>query len=367
MYTAITFHIAAALSCGSSNPVTTDDCYFGAVDTLQVIFQIGEELGDSTNTFISIADVDIDENGRLLVLDDIAASVKAYDSQGNYLQLVTQRGSGPGELTHPRGLTSMPGGRLVVSAPSRHGFVVFDDSLRYLEEISLWLCNSPYDLTAISGNRMAICRYDEDGTNDFIRHTLGIYSWGEESMDVLLWKDSLEINASDETRDPSQSWIFCLFELLQTNSDSSGNIYFAPIDQSEYRVIAWDATGNEILNISKEIIPVEKSPEEIESEILYMNSYYRNRSGHAPPFEFHPNPFRNAVADVGVGPDGNLWVRRGTTTDIFFDIYDLDGVPVRHAVFPVESWSWKTETTPYGIIAWELDPIAGYQILYFLR
>ena len=73
------------------------------------------------------------------------------------------------------------------------------------------------------------------------------------------------------------------------------------------------------------------------------------------------------IEDVGIGPDENLWVRRGTRTDLFFDIYDLDGVLLQHAIYVVESWSWETEITPYGILAWELDPLESYQKLYFIR
>jgi len=337
------------------------------VDTLQSIFQIGEELGDSTNTFGSILDVSVDRDGRILVLDEVYAFVKIYDLQGNYLRQVSRRGDAPGELARPRGLGIMPDGRLIISSPGKAGFVVFDSSFHFLEEISLWYNNSPYDLAAISNSEVVICRYDEDPDNDFIRHTLGIYSLGSTNCDVLLWKDSMEVTKSLEETDPSQSWIFCLFNLLEVNTDYSGNIYFAPIDQFEYRVIVWDSAGNEILNLTRDITPVEKTFGEIESEVMYMNGHFRNKAGYLPSFEFHPLPYRNMIEEVGIGPDENLWVRRGTRIDLFFDIYDLDGVLLRHAVYPVESWSWETEITPYGILAWELDPLTGYQKLYLVQ
>ncbi len=369
VYCIILLCVALICGCDDTAYITTESNYntLQEVDTLQMQFQIGEELGDSTNTFYSIVDVDLDNTGRLFVLDGFDASVRTFDLQGNFLQQVTRRGAGPGELLRPRSLSFMPDGRLVISAPSKQGFVVFDDSLHFLEEIRLWNENSPYDLTAISDNRIALSRYDEDPSSDYIRHTVGLYSWGEPTWDTILWKDSLEIEASDESRDPSKSWIFCLFNLLETSTDNSGNIYFAPLDQFEYRVIAWDSTGNEILNLTRDFAPVEKTQGEINSEVVYMNSYYSSRAGQLPSFEFHPLPFKYMIEDVGIGPDENIWVRRGTRTDLFFDIYDRNGNLVRNAVYPLDSWTWETEITQYGIFAWELDPLEGYQKLYFVR
>lgn len=83
--------------------------------------------------------------------------------------------------------------------------------------------------------------------------------------------------------------------------------------------------------------------------------------------EFHPAIYKNLTSGVGIGPDGNLWVSLGTHRDIFFDIYDLNGNLLRHAVFPKLSRCWETEITEQGILAWEADPVEGYQKLYFLR
>lgn len=365
---AVIFCQAFIIGCNDTAPSTAESNMNALpVDTLQIQFEIGEELGDSTKTFYSIVDVDVDNSGSLFVLDGFDASVKAYDLQGNFIQIVTRRGPGPGELLRPRSLSFMPDGRLVISAPSKQGFVVFDDSLHFLEEIRLWNDNSPYDLAAISDYRIAVSRYDDDPSNDYIRHTLGLYSWGEARWDTILWKDSFEMKESEEIRDPSQSNIFALYNLLEASTDNSGNIYLAPPDQFEYRVIAWDSTGNEIMNLTRDLAPVEKTQDEINSEVVYMKSSYSNRAGHLPSFEFHPLSFRYMIEDVGIGPDENIWVRLGTRTDLFFDIYDRNGNLVRNAVYPLESYSWETEITQYGIFAWELDPLEGYQTLYFVK
>ena len=225
------------IGCGVENPEqSTADQFFLPVDTLQVVFEVGEELGDSTNTFWSIAVAAIDNEGRIFVLDDIGTCVKVFDLQGNYLQQVSRRGDGPGELARPKGLTVMPDGRLVIAESSKCGYVVFDGSLEFVEEIGLWADNSPYGVTVISNSKLVVCRYDEDQMNDFIRHTVTICNWAVEGWETLLWKDSMEVSI-DSYSNWSEEMIFVLFNELSTTSDGSGNTYFTPPNPFEYSVL----------------------------------------------------------------------------------------------------------------------------------
>ncbi len=354
--------------CGSDDPGKgLDDDIAAQIDTLQAVIEIGQEIGDSTEIFGSIRAAGIDDLGRIFVLDEIAACIKVYDLQGNYLQQLSRRGDGPGELMCPQGLFIMPDGRIAVTEANKWGYVMFDDSLELLEEVRLWCENPPYHVTPISNDRILACRYDGSPTPDVTRHTVGIYRWGEAEMTELLWKDSLEISDAEFNRDPSEFYVFCWFELYAPGGDGAGRTFFAPVDPFEYRVIGWDSTGTEILNFTRSIAPVLKTDSEIEYEISYVNDYFPLRGGRPLMFEFHPSPYKNMISDVGIGPDRNLWVRRGTRTDLFFDIYDLEGNPLRQAVFPKDSWVWATEITPHGILAWELDPEEGYQKLFLIR
>lgn len=336
------------------------------VDTLDAVLQIGREIGDSTETFGSILTARIDQQDRILVLDEISACIKVYDMQGNFIQQLSRRGNGPGELMHPQGMFIMPDGRIAVTEPNRNGFVVFSESLAFQEEVGLWAENPPYQVTPITDDLILGCRFEGSQDPEVTRHTVAIYPWGEGEYTDLLWKDSLVISDAEFYRDPSPFYVFAWFDLYSPGGDSEGNTYFAPVDPFEYRVMGWDSTGTEILNFTREIAPVAKTDEELEYEIAYVDDYFRLRGGSPLPFEFQPAPYKNTIRDVGIGPDQNLWVRRGAYTELFFDIYDLRGNLIRHAIYPVSSFSWQTEITPRGILAWELDPLDGYQKLYLI-
>jgi len=353
------------LGCSGNSPgVDRDNQIAVQCDTLQVNFQLGEEIGDSTNMFWSIASADIDDQGRIFVLDNIDASVRAYDLQGNYLQQVTRRGPGPGELLWPRALTVMPDGRLVICASSKGGYVVFNDSLEFEQEIDLWENNSPYHVSPLSSSRIVACRYNDSIELDLAWHTIAIYDLDSPDFDILLFKDSISCTDSEIEANPSRFFNFGDAK-LKSYGDGNGNVYFAPMDTLNYRIFGWDSLGNQTLFIEREMTPAQKSPGEIQAESAFLESMYRGRTWR--PFVPRPYQHRFMIADVGIGPDGNLWARRGTRLDLFFDIYDLEGSLLRNAVCPIESWSWKTEITPYGILAWEQDPLDGYQKLYFIQ
>lgn len=361
--------LVVVIGCESSNTDLADDSICLPLDTLSVVLEIGEEIGDSTNTFSYLSNADIDTHGRIIAVDELDACVKVFDLQGNYIRQVSRRGSGPGELSHPRGIFIMPDGRLGVIAPSKQGFVIFDDSLNFVEEISLWLENSPSTATSISNSSLVAYMYSERtiANSVILYRTVAIYAWGEAEWETLLWKDSIEASPNDFFEDPSKFLIYSRLDPLCIDGNGEDGVYFAPKDPFEYRVTGWDSSGNEILSISRNMTPVEKTNEEVMEEIFFVTNYLQKGTSRSLPFEFEPNPYRNMIIGVGIGPENTLWVRRGTYTEPFFDVYDLDGNLLHHAVFPADGLSWETEITPQGILAWELDPLEGYQKLYLLE
>lgn len=356
----------ACLEDPSGNTTESDDL---PIDTLEIVMEIGEEIGDSTNTFASISDVLIDHSNRIVVLDQIEACLKVYDIDGNFLMQVSRRGSGPGEFINPTGLFEMPDGRLGVIAMGKSGYITFDESFNFIEELNLWRGNSPYCVTPLSDSSVVACKYDFifQDDNAVLRRTIGIYGWGESIWHTLLWKDSLVLTL-DELQD-NQSTIarYAFEERLSTSGNGDIGVFFAPMDSLEYRVLGWDERGNSILDISRDVSPILKTEDELDNESFYLTARLDIGSGGSSGVDYQPSPYRNQVTGVYIGPDENLWVRRGVETYPYFDVYDLTGNLTQHVVFPISGWSWQIDVSPNGILAWELDPVEGYQKLYLLK
>lgn len=359
-----------AAACGeqdSSAPASLDHLT-QSLDTLRVIIELGQEVGDSTSTFSSIVSSTIDENHRILVLDEMEACIKVFDLDGNFIQQVSRRGSGPGELISPGGLFLGPENSVGVIDMNTHGLVVFDDSLNYLEDIRHWNQDTPYHVSTLSETRIVVCelRQEEGDENFIMRRLISIYGWDTEEQPILLWQDSLVESESDFIQSPSATFRYVFYDKLCTSGSSEFGVFFAPSDPDVYSVTGWDSTGAVILQINREMIPVEKSEEEYDAETFYIASEMQRSSGRPLPFAYYPERYRDMIADKGIGPDSLLWVRRWTYTELFFDIYDLNGNLLRQAIYPQSSFSWQTEITPRGIVAWESDPLEGYQKLYLI-
>ncbi len=357
--------------CGGNGqePASVQDMPVLPVDTLQAVLEIGVEVGDSTNTFGAITSTVIDREGRIIVLDQVATCMKVYDSNGHYLQQVSRQGNGPGELVFPWEIFLMTDGRLMVLDQGKQGFVVFDDSLQFIEELDLWLQNPPFKGTPVSDSQYVGYKIDIDNVDNKIvmNRRVALYTYGEEEWDLIYWQDSIEASMAELIENPSM-FLIDMLDPLSIGGNGSDRIYFSLKDSEEYRITGWNPEGEEILSIPMDLIPVEKTPEEITAESIYVNNYINRLSGGGGAgMIFEPDPYKDMVTEVDIGPDGNLWVRRGTIDTPFFDIFDTSGELLRHAVFPQEGWSWKTSVSQEGILAWEEDPEEGYQVLYLLE
>jgi len=362
--------ILVLAGCGDSGEeaVSVQEIPVLPVDTLHTVLEIGVEIGDSTNTFGAIVSAAFHRNGMILALDQVAACVKVFDSDGNYIQQLSRAGNGPGELVMPWGMFLMPDGKLMILDPGKLGFVVFDDSLEFTEEYALWIQNPPFHGTAISDSQFVGYKIETDMTDDNIvmGRVVALYTLGEEEWEHIFWQDSLVASMNEIMENPSM-FIIDLLDPLSIGGNVSDGIFFSLKDSEEYLVTGWNPDGDEILSIRLDLEPVNKNFEEIAAESTYVNNYISRLSGGGAGLIFEPDPFKDMVIGVDIGPDGNLWVRRGTVDSPFFDIFDTEGNLLHHVIFPAEGWSWKTSVSEDGILAWEEDPESGYQKLYILE
>lgn len=358
-------------SCAREEQNVTDiDESVISVDTLVTVIQIGTEYGDSTNTFGMIVDAAIDNAGNILILDRTFANLRLFDSQGKYVRNVTRSGNGPGELNLPWDMFHFEDGRLMVLDPGKRGFIVFDDSLQLIEELNLWQQNPPFQSCAVSDSQFASfkAKFDVTENDVVIDRKVVLYTYGQENYDLLLWQDSLVLPRVEVRNDPSLI-INNVEEPIAICSNGSGIVYFTLKNGEDYFVTAWNTEGAEVLSISLELEPVAKNMEEIRTESEYITGWLQNNGSNVEPnWAFNPKPFKDMIVGIYIGPDDNLWVRRGNTETPFFDIFNpANGELLKQAIFMDNGYSWKFEISRNGILAWEVDPENYYQALYRIQ
>ncbi len=365
------FTLLMLISCGAEEEALIEDETTSPslpVDTLEITGYVGEEFGDSTNTFVAIADAEFHENtGNILVLDQGASCVKEFSPSGDYIRQISRSGSGPGELNGNTYEFFQMGGDLLVLCAGKQGFVVFDDSLEYKEEIPNWLMNAPMLNSAVSDTTYVCHKVDvdtEDSDNLTIHRRLALFAYGAEEYNQVFWEDSIQISLNDLLSSPSMIFNDLLLGLTLTSNKDL--IVFAVRDTEEYNVLAWNVDGTEAFSINLPLEPVAKSVEEVAEEKAYMQGLL-NQMGFGEMGEFEPEPYRDMIVQVAFGPDGNIWVQRGTMEQPFFDIFDLEGTLIGHKVFPEAGWTWRFTMGPAGVLAWEDDPDLGYQQLFIVQ
>ncbi|MCD4708483.1 MAG: 6-bladed beta-propeller [Candidatus Sabulitectum sp.] len=357
-------------SCGGGENISVEEANASSLpaDTLEITGYIGEELGDSTSTFGILADAEYHlGTGNILILDNQAACFKEYTPSGEYIRQISRNGSGPGELSFATFEFFQMGGNVLALNMMKQGFVVFDDSLEYLEEVSLWTQNPPMQNVAVSDSIFASYKpdFEEAGEGSFVMYRrIVLFPYATEEYDLTLWEDSTELTISDLIS--NSSTLINDFFLGTTLGGNSDLILFSLKESDNYTVHAWYPDGTDAFTITLPLEPVAKTPEEIADEKAYMEAFF-NQMGAQGMGEFVPEPNRDMVICVDIGPDGNIWVQRGTMEQPFFDIFDMEGTLIGHKVFPKTGWTWRFSLSSMGILAWEDDPELGYQQLFVVQ
>ena len=364
------FTLLLISACGTAEEVPAEEVneLSFPVDTLEITNFIGEELGDSTNTFGIIADAEyLLKTGNILLLDNGASCFKEFTPAAEYIRQISRQGSAPGELSPMTFEFFQMGNKILALNMMKQGFVVFDDSLNFIEEFSHWTQNPPMQCVGVSDSVYAAYKPDfsEAGEGQFVMYRrIVTYNYGAEDYSLVLWEDSMELSINDLiTNSSSLINDFLLGITLGGNSDI---ILFSLRESEDYTVHAWYPDGTDAFTITMPLEPVPKTEEEIAEEKAYMEGFF-SQMGAQGMGEFVPEPYRDMVYSVNIGPDGNIWIQRGTLEQPFFDIFDLEGALIGHKVLPEAGWTWHFSMSEFGILGWEDDPELGFQQLFIIE
>lgn len=148
--------LASVLACEPSGEMSAGGEWSGTVDTLpsgQVVvenpetplwpegraWRVVEELriggveGDGPEVFGRIRGLEVDERGRIWVLDGQAQELRVFDASGEHVRTVGRQGGGPGEFARAVRVDRGPQGRMWVADPENNRISMFDSAGAFLE------------------------------------------------------------------------------------------------------------------------------------------------------------------------------------------------------------------------------------------
>ena len=363
--------IVLASACGGegveSDAVSSDTASIeeGRVN-LEIIGSIGVELGDSNYVLGSVQRIDHDPQGNILVLDRSAACIRMYSPEGEFIRNISQQGSGPGELLNPLDMTVLKDGRIVVETPWSGGLHAFSSQGEWLGLLTPFYNNPPMGIVAGDDSSYVATRLEvlpnEDG--DLICYTfIGRYELGELPV-VRYWEDEFPFDPNDLTGILTNSVMGHVVTV-----DRNGNVFMARQNPDEYLVQGFTAEGDLFLEIEREMDQVEKTPEEMEEEEIYIEALLESMGANGVVIEWIPDPHRAMISEIEVDGEDRIWVRRGTVLEPVFDVFDQGGVLLFTAEVPdagSDAQFWDFNIDEHGIIAYSANPEL-FQQIYILQ
>lgn len=334
--------------------------------TITVLDSIGIETGDSCYVLGSIVDAEVSPSGSILLLDQSACCIREFSSEGTYLANLSRQGNGPGEFLFPQEMALHPDGRIIVMDMFKHSLIIIDSNGENLSELVGWPLLPPSAIVSVNTSYIAGCGidYDMSGMDLALIFKPSLFSLDSIDRELEFFSDTLVVeNALEAPLTPTGM----LGYSIMTSDTRNERVFYANKSTAQHETRCWDYQGNLLYSFSLGISPVAKTSQELQEEIEYARIQFAALGMGSLPDNFEPDPLHALIVGLGVDTRGNLWIQRGTEEKPVFDIIDNDGVHIGTAEFPRNGYHWKFSITPYGSLAWNLDPESGIQRVYTLE
>jgi len=356
-------------SCGNPIPDESDnggDQFPGY--TLEVVDSIGIEIGDSAFVFGAIADVEILPDGNIAVLDGTYCNIRIFSSRGEYIRTISGRGEGPGELLHPFYLFNWGDGTLGVLDPYLGGIERFSITGEWLGQDLAIHGNIHIDPIVMNDSQFVSFKSRFDVSGDAVNATgfVGLFPMSENELyaywtKTVLWDPGNMANLAMEF----------FFSNFCTADRNTGRVFICPFAENEYTIHCYNLDGTEAGTITREYTPILKTAEEIQAEKDFISFFLRSSENNNPDFNFNcdPRPYHLAVSGLYIGPEGNLWARRGGMEVPTFDVWNRNlefAGTVSIPAMQTSGASWKMVFGSDFIVAWDENP-NDFQKLYIIE
>lgn len=347
------FILAFVFGCGASGD-TPGEAAPSVV--LTPIDSVGIEIGDERYVFGVIASVEFLPDGRLLVLDSNRQTLRVFSASGEFISEYGGPGEGPGELLSSRDLAVLGSGVIAVTDPRACEFELFSADSGHAGTMMGFTPRAPFTI---------------DASGDMLVGHQGLFNREEGTSGEALagWKlDSPEpavVYFEEWSRFDPEQMAARFMEPDPPLEIMDSMVYYSPLSSEQYEILAFDISGNSLAPLTRpDYSPVPKTPEELgeEMELFEQRRQQMLGMGRGGPAmangAYTPSEFHYAVVSLGVDSEGRLWARRGHGGQPVFDLFDtVTGEWLGTAAGPPNMGSWTFVVTPYGIAAYEEDPL----------
>lgn len=282
---------------------------------LAVVDSFGVEIGDSISMIGSINGFCCHPDGSILLLDGMYRKVKVFTDTEEII-CWGSTGEGPGEFLSPRGICAMQDGRILISDQYKLEVMEYDISGQYTGSYLTGERKIPSNIMQVDSNSIVGTIFDaeiSDGQLQGVFYYIGRFD-SNSNPSVKYF----EIHS-----DMSDAAIYTELDMLDFQTSPSGRVFIVP-DNTDYNIIVYSIDGSIEYEISPDVERLEKSTDQIQSEI---DEFESNAVGdRAYTGGYQPSPYYQLISLAGVDSENNLWVQRYVSeAEYHIDVWDSTG------------------------------------------
>lgn len=354
-----------AAACGNGGPGPSDG--EAPADTLEVavVDTVGVMMGDSAYVFGNITDASLSDDGMLYVLDGLRCRLGIYSSEGEHIEFVGRKGSGPGEYQYPRSFALMDDGSIAVCDWGGISVTHLTPQFEVDTVLTGYRHIAPDRIAPMPDGGyvgMSLTHRVEDGGpagENFVAR----FGRSEEPEVVYCSYPMRFTQAPDGDLNVHTA-------ALTWDTGPDGSVWTAAVSDSIWAFTGYTASGDTITTVSRPWEKAEKTEEELaegyEHESLSTSTESGNEVRRDRRYQGIPR-FHNAITDIAVDGQGRIWVASGHTEVPTFDVYDPRGQRLFAARIPeLDNSDGLEYCFDHGMIGFDTQP-EDYPKVYMLE
>lgn len=314
-----------------------------SVDTMQVNCVIGEIMGDSNYVFGEIASALPTAGGGVAVLDVYGCDISFFDSSGTFIRSIGAKGEGPGEFLLPLDFAILEDGRIAVVDLVNRRIDILSEEGELLNSLETSGAMLPFKMSAVADSSFMIYYYSTRPAGDSFDMGFNLEIWNTSGLQEEIWSWRSEYTGSDFAFSPGYI-SYC---------SGYGSICYAEMSNNEFFIDCLNLLEGTSHSISADAVALDTDSTDagyIEPKV-YVN-YSIDDS--VIDLESEPLHYRPQVAAMGFDSDGRLWVRRGTTNEEDWLIFNSEGEFTGNGTFTgiYEDSRLEYVINKHGTVAW---------------
>lgn len=349
------FMVLLFLSCGEVPEESAAGPSALSCDTLAVVCEIGELMGDSLYVFGEITSAEPVPEG-VAVLDVRTCRISFYNREGLFTRSVGGHGEGPGEFLLPIDFAVLADGRIAVADLMSRRIDILSSNGELLNSLSTDRQILPYRMDTVSDSTFFVYYYTTQRNEEKAELGFQLEVWNTSGFQAELWSYREEFNGSDFKFAPG--YIQCCA--------APGGVYISQMDDSDFAVHKYSILQPPALFIDCESEEVPADSADVGYDQMYVWVSMMN-GDQVVELESEPLEFRPQTGAMGLDSQERLWIRKGTTDSEEWLIYSSTGELVSNGTVTGISDSGRLRyvINEYGAVAWA-PHTEDYPVLYLL-